>query len=92
MRVRVEPLEILQFISRGFVAILQWVSALVREHQIFDRTKAVFEVCYRFKASGLRRAQMAQFAIGQALFTQAHHIAKTEPGRGVVVLEHGSNN
>jgi hypothetical protein len=44
VQVSIEPLEILQFISGGFVPITEMRErAGVSERQIFDRTKAVFE-------------------------------------------------
>jgi hypothetical protein len=44
VQVSLEPLEILQFISGGFVPMNEMCErAGMSERQIFDRTKAVFE-------------------------------------------------
>jgi hypothetical protein len=44
MQVSLEPLELLQFISGGFVPMNEMCErAGMSERQIFDRTKAVFE-------------------------------------------------
>ena len=46
VQVQVNPLEVVQFISGGFVPMNEMCErAGMSERQIFDRTKAVFEYC-----------------------------------------------